>query len=213
MIRHPTEIRNLRFVLWICLSCLALAGCAPSRLETNYYVLAAVRQGEPAQGSGDVSLEVRRFSVDATFANKSLVYRLDEFRYETDYYHEFLIVPGVMLTEKTREWLADSGLFDRVLPTGSRLEPTYTLEGNVTALYGDFRNRSAPVAVLEIRLFLLGHRGGGETVVWTETYRTATGVPTRTADAVVGALNQGLVEILARLEADLEKALRSAPRS
>jgi len=185
-----------------------LLGCAaPGTYEKNYYVLEAAREAAPAEVRTDATLEVRRFSVDAAFADKGLVYRLDEFKYESDYYHEFLIAPGIMVTEKTRTWLADSGLFERVLPTGSRLEPTYTLEGNVTALYGDFRNESAPTAAMEIRFFLLANANARETVLFAETYRAATGVPAKTADAFVAALNESLTEILTRLEADLQKAL------
>ncbi len=206
MIRVPFRISNS--VLRICLGGLALAGCAtPGTYERNYYVLEAARQAAPAEVRTDATLEVRRFSVDAAFADKGLVYRLDEFKYESDYYHQFLIAPGVMITEKTRAWLADAGLFAHVLPAGSRPTPTYTLEGNVTALYGDFRNESAPTAVMEIRFFLLTNADAQETVAFAETYRAATGVPDRTPDAFVAALNAGLTEILTRLEADLQKTL------
>ena len=118
-----------------------------------------------------------------------------------------------MITERTRDWLADSGLFTRVLPVGSRIVPDYTLEGNVTALYGDFSSESAPAAVMEIRFFLLDNADGTRRWSSLETYRAATPVPDKTTEVFVEALNKSLADILARLEADLQKALAGKPNA
>jgi cholesterol transport system auxiliary component len=138
---------------------------------------------------------------------RQLVYRVTEFRYETDYYHQFVTLPGVMITEKTRNWLADAGLFRQVVPPGSPVVPTYILDGNVTALYGDFTDPSAPMAVAEIRFSLLSSPGSGENVIFSRTYRATTPLTARTADAVVAALDRDLTEILTRLTADLQDVL------
>ncbi len=190
-----------------------LVGCAVGTGERDrkYYLLEAVRQGPPATLRREVTLRVRRFDVDTAFADKGFVYRIGEFRYESDYYHEFLVAPGTMIAEQTRDWLADSGLFKRVLPVRSPLESTYLLEGNVTALYGDFTNKAAPEAVLEIRFFLVSPADAGEKAVFARTYRTVTPVPDRTAEDFIGALSRSLAEILTHLEADLQKALAERP--
>jgi len=199
------------FYLWpfiFCLLPLVTGGCAGGRsYEEHHYILEAIRPGAPEPLRRDATLEVHRFSVDTAFAGKGLVYRLGEMKYETDYYRQFLIAPGTMITERTRRWLADSGLFHYVLPVGSRVTPTYTLEGNVTALYGDFADESAPAAVMEIRFFLLDNAGGRERIVFAQTYRAATPVRDRTAEVFLTALNTSLAEILTRLEADLRKTL------
>jgi cholesterol transport system auxiliary component len=153
------------------------------------------------------TLSVQRFSVDAAFAERNLVYRLDEFKYEPDYYREFLVTPSAMITEETRQWLANSGLFSEVLPRGSRLQAAYSLEGSVTALYGDFRDEAAPVAVMEIRYFLLRRETAGQTVVFTRTYRATRPIPIRTPEALIDALSKDLTEILTRFEADLRQSL------
>lgn len=190
---------------------LVAGGCATgtSRQERDF-ILEAVRQDEPLRPVVAGSLEVHRFSVDAEFAGKNLVYRIGEFEYEVDYYRQFLIAPGTMITERMRDWLADSGLFAQVLPLGSRISPDYTLEGNVTALYGDFAKGSAPAAVMEIRLFLLDNTGGTEKVAFAETYRSATPVTERTAEVFVQALNRSLVDILGRFERDVQKTFPGA---
>jgi cholesterol transport system auxiliary component len=150
-------------------------------------------------------LEVHRFSVNNAFVTRNLVYRLGEFKYEVDYYRQFLIPPGTMITEQTRGWLTDAGVFTLVLPVGSRVTPDYTLEGNVVALYGDFSNPSAPAAVMEIRFFLLDNTSRREKVIFAESYRAAVPVPDRTAEVFVNALNKALADILGRLETDLQK--------
>jgi ABC-type uncharacterized transport system auxiliary subunit len=180
------------------------SGCFPrAAADRKYYVIEAVRQGEPAARRSDAALRLRRFEVDAAFATRQLVYRIEEFRYESDYYHQFLVSPGTIIMTQTRDWLEDSGLFARVTTTDSRLASTYTLEANVKALYADFANKSAPEAVVEIRFFLLDGTGGEGSVVLAQTYRAVSGISARTAPAVVEALSRSFQEILTRLEADV----------
>jgi cholesterol transport system auxiliary component len=220
--RKPVDTRRVvPQVSWMLgLPCLCLVflgsfagGCATgSSGEKQQYILEAVRPGEAVQPVVEGSLEVHRFSVDAAFATRNLVYRLGRFEYETDYYRQFLIAPGTMITEQTRDWLADSGLFTRVLPMGSRLAPGYTLEGNVTSLYGDFSKGSTSAAIIEIRFFLLDNANGTEEVAFARTYRIATPVQDRTAEIFVDALNRSLADILTRLEADLKEAFSGKGR-
>jgi len=201
----PLRLALLGFAVVLC-------GCAQSATAgRKYYVLDTVREGGPAQVHTDATLRLRRFNVDEAFASRQLVYRLDEFRYEPDYYRQFLVLPGVMLTEETRDWLANSGLFGRVTSVGSRVESAYLLEGNVTALYADFTRASAPAAVMEIRFFLLSGAEGNESVSLAQTYKATTPISARTAEAVLEALSGDLKEILARLEADIQRVLALKP--
>jgi ABC-type uncharacterized transport system auxiliary subunit len=195
-------------------STLMLSGCGQSATaDRKFYIIDAVRAGKPAAVHSDATLRVRRFNVDEAYATKQLVYRLDEFQYESDYYHQFLVLPGIMITEKARDWLADSGLFGRVSSVGSRLESTYMLEGNIIGLYADFMNRSAPTAIMEMRVFLLAGGDANESVALSETYRASSPLSDKTAEAVVEAFSKNLAEILAHLEADLQRALAASTDS
>jgi len=190
------------------LSAIAIGGCGQGATAVQeYYILEAARKAAPITTPIDATLEVRRLTVDAAFASKNLVYRTGEFKYEPDFYREFLISPASMITEHTRRWLADSGLFKQVLPTGSQIAPTHTLEGTVSALYGDFRDESAPQAVLEIRYFLVDHKTPDGSVVFWRSYRAANTIASRTVQSHMDALSQALADILTRLEADLQTAL------
>ena len=142
---------------------LVLSGCArPVSANSRFYMLQAPRPAAPAVREGKAVLAVPRFTIDAAYANRGLVYRLDEHRYESDAYNEFLVSPTVMITERTRDWLAQSGLFAQVLGSGSGAEPTHRMEANIAAIYGDFRDKRAPKAVMEIRFFLLRIEGGAD---------------------------------------------------
>ncbi|MCL5278698.1 MAG: PqiC family protein [Planctomycetes bacterium] len=194
------------------ISGLLLSGCGQSAIaERKYYVLDTVRAGPPDAIHTDATVRLRRFNVDEAFAGRSLVYRVDEFRYEPDYYHQFLVLPGVMITEEARDWLANSGLFARVTAVGSRVESTYLLEGNVIDLYADFTQKAPPEAIMEIRFFLLAGPEADESVVLSQTYRAATPISAKTAEAIVGALSQSLADILTRLEADIAKIVARPP--
>lgn len=204
--------RALRVFTPVCpclvLAALVFGGCAATvPPERQHYIIEASRQGPPVQTPVDAAVQVHQFNVDAAFAPRTLVYRLGEFRYEADYYRQFLISPSMMITEQTREWLADARLFNRVLPAGSRIAPDYLLEANVTALYGDFSSESASTAVMDMQFFLVEEADGQERVVFAKTYRAVTPVPNRTAEVFVKALSKDLGDILSSLETDLQKAV------
>jgi len=181
-------------------------GCFPrSADDRRYFIVDATREVKPTAVRPGATLRLRRFEVDAAFASRQLVYRIDEFRYESDYFSQFLVAPGVMIMTETRDWLEDSGLFVRVSATAGRLVAAYTLDANVKALYADFRNREAPVAVVEIRFLLVDGTGAQEEVLLSETYHATAPIAARTAEAVVAGLSRSLETILSRLEADLRK--------
>jgi cholesterol transport system auxiliary component len=195
----------------LALSALAIGGCGQGSYGREYYIIEAVRNAGPAEAKSDESLEIRRFNISTAFASRNLIYRLGEYQYEPDYYRQFLIAPAIMITEETRHWLAGSGLFKLVLPSGSQITPTYTLQGIVTALYGDFTDKAAPTAVVRIRFFLMQHKDGSDTVVFSQAYRTASPLPDRTGRSLIDAFSKDMAEMLTQLEADLAKFLATKP--
>lgn len=186
---------------------LILTGCNVRQAhDKKYYVLSAVRQAESTGAETGSILDVRRLTIDSAFGGKRLVYRIGDFEYESDFYNEFLVSPSAMITEKMRNWLSASGLFERVLDMGSVIDPTHIIEGNITALYGDFRNKSAPAATMEIRVFLLKAQPSGESVpVFGKTYESTLAVESAGPEGLIKALDRCLEEILSILEKDLRQ--------
>jgi cholesterol transport system auxiliary component len=168
------------------------------------YVLDPVRPDEPAGAPTKDILEVRRFMIDSAFQSKNLVYRTADLTYETDFYHEFLVSPAALIREATRNWLAQSNLFARVVDAGGHVDPTYALEANITALYGDARANGAPQAVLEMRAFLLRVDGPDDAiVVHSRVYSVSQQAVTADADGLVAGFNACLQTILTDLERDV----------
>lgn len=200
--------RNKLF-LWLSATVIAVSGsgCGPKGYNKRYYVLDVKRKAGPVKTGKDVILEVRRFTIDSAFDSKGLVYRKADFEYESDFYNEFLISPADMVTEKTRTWLSQSGLFARVLDKGSAIEPTHTLEGNITALYGDFRDKSSPLAVMQLRIFLIENKASKESIMLGKTYDASSDTSSEGAEGLVEALDGCLGKILADLEKDLRGKL------
>jgi cholesterol transport system auxiliary component len=182
-----------------------LTGCGRMSYSKRTYILDATRQPEPGEAESHATLDVRRFTIDSAYAGKGFVYRRGEHEYESDFYNQFLISPAVMVSEKTRHWLCRSGICGRVLVPGSRIESTHTLEANITALYADVRDKSSPLAVMELRAFLIANNPAVESVLLGKTYRASCPLQSNTPEAFVEALDKCLAEILTNLEKDLKK--------
>jgi cholesterol transport system auxiliary component len=184
-----------------------LTGCGRTSYSKRTYILDAARQPEPGQAENHATLTVRRFTIDSAFADKGFVYRRGEHEYESDFYNQFLISPAVMISEKTRQWLCRSGICERVLVPGSRIESTHTLEANITALYADVRDKSSLRAVMKLRAFLIANNNNDESVILGERYQASCPLQSDTPEAFIEALDKCLAEILTSLEKDLKKEL------
>ena len=179
-----------------------LSGCGYNRRN---FVLEVSRDRPQQEIRKDVVLDVQSFNADTAFSNRSLVYRKNQSEYETDFYNQFLIMPEDMITEKTRSWLSESGLFELVLEPGSHIDASHVLEGNIITLYGDFRDKSSPKATMKIRFFLI--KLSGKSVVFAKTYETTSESNERTAKSLVEAFDNCLTNILSDLEEDLREHL------
>lgn len=184
------------------------SGCASRRTYAKQeFVLEATRPASPARQPHEVVLAVRDFTVNPVYEGRGLIYRRSESKYEADFYNEFLVAPHVLLSSQTRNWLSRSGMFKTVLDPGSLVEPTHVLEGNVLALYGNFRDRDLPQAVIQIRIFLIAGTRSQPKVIFTRDYQASQEAQARTPDALVTAFDECLVQILSALEEDVGKAL------
>lgn len=187
---------------------LAVSGCSLPKIpapEKRFYTLNAHRGETLPPATQKSVLKVRPFDISPGFQGRELVYRLGDHEFESDYYNLFFVPPGPAVTQQIRQWLRDSGIFSNVMEEGSIVNADFALEGSVTSLYGDFRDRTAPKAVLEVQVFLLQNGIESYNVLFQKTYRQETPFVFSGADssALAGALNAGLAEILKEFEGDL----------
>ena len=186
---------------------IVLSGCMGDRVSYSQrnFILQANRDLPHIQKSKDIVLSVQDFNGDDLYTNKNFVYRIGQSEYETDFYNQFLLRPEDMITSKTRRWLSDSGLFKLVLEPGSYSDATEMLEGNLLALYVDFRDKQTPKAVLKVRFFVLDL--SDKSVLYSNTYEVTSTAKDNSVESLVGAFNESLVKVLSELEKDLQKNL------
>ena len=204
-----TPKRCIYFCIGLMMATCAFSGCRSTiTYDKTQYVLDPDRTDAPVTTPSEAVLEVRGFMADSAFGDKNFVYRTDELTYETDFYHEFLVSPATMIREATRNWLAQSNRFTRVVDAGGYVEPTYTLEANITALYGDVRDKDAPKAVMELRVFLLKVEGSRDPVVLhARVYSAVHEASTADPDGLAAGFDACLQTILSDLEKDLAAKL------
>lgn len=171
----------------------------------DYFALDISREGEPKNTGDGKTILVRDFVVSPRYEDKGFVYRIGDLTYETDYYNEFVVPPGVLLGGDLREWLSESGLFALVTDMQSSMRPDSILEGRVTELYGDMREKGAEKAVLEIKLFLFENTSPDPTLRFQRTYREEIPLRERSPTALAEGWNEGFREILIALAEDLAK--------
>ncbi|MEO8752534.1 MAG: ABC-type transport auxiliary lipoprotein family protein [Casimicrobiaceae bacterium] len=181
------------------------AGCARPGPVKGTYLLEPPNPAPVAKTQAGL-LRVGSVTVGAPFRGRNFVFRETELKYETDYYHEFLVAPAANIGEVTARALGAAKVFTAVTPPGVIVDPDWALEGFVDALYGDARNVDKPTAVLTITYFLRRANGDAGVPVWSKTYERRVPFTSGSAGAYVGALNSALGEILAELAKDLAAA-------
>jgi cholesterol transport system auxiliary component len=197
--------------LWIAAVAVSsiIAGCVgveKSYPDKHYFVLESRRAGALSNSKGSGVLQVASIRVSPRYEGRSFVYRRSDANFEADFYNQFLVAPGSLLSEEVRQAIAVSQLFQYVIGSTSSLEPTHVLEGTVNTLYGDFRDPSSPKAVLEMDFFLTKESPAKSEIVAQRRYAQAVAITGRTPEALIKGWNEALDAIMAALVADLKAA-------
>jgi hypothetical protein len=108
-----------------------------------------------------------------------------------------------LLTAQVRRWFEASGKFRAVVDSASKADASWNLEGNVTALYGDYRDPATPKAVLEMQFLLLTDQRSAPQIVFQKAYQQAVPLEGRGPEELTGGWSRALGAILTALEADL----------
>lgn len=209
----PTPLRN---AVWLLLCATLLSGCGlglsrPAPVK-HYYLLETTSPASeaPAQkfeppAAHAFAVRITGFEVAPPFADRALVYRIDEQRYESDFYNEFFVAPRSMVTSRITEWLSGRKIFAAVLPSSSALESPYAMEGLVNAMYGDLRSSAEPSAVFTMQVFVTETRTSERPIVLERTYSHTVRVADRSAAGIAAGMSLAFQQCLADLETDLRK--------
>ncbi len=185
-----------------------LVGCGlsrPSPVKQTYLI----RVQPPAQQTAaprPATLKIGAIQVAAPFRGRSLVYRLSELSYESDFYNEYFVAPAAMVTDATGSWLAAAGIFRDVVPAAVNASGDYVLEGFVSEFYGDDRDKSKPAAVITAKFFLIDNRTLSGVPVWQAELTQRVPMSSRSPEQVAAALGTGLTAVLGDLTTQLASA-------
>ena len=178
-------------------------------LAKHYYLLETAPKPADAPPAHAYAVRVTGVEVAAPFSERSMVYRLEQERYESDFYNEYFVAPRAMITSKLVEWLSMRRVFTTTLPPSSTLDAPYAIEGQVTALYGDVRDKAKTAAVFGMQVFVTDSNPD-KRIMLERTCAQQVPVSDRSADAISKGLSQALQQCFAELEADL-RALKLSP--
>ncbi len=204
---NRTPVLVLSLGLLIAFAC----GCGTQRAyDYRYFVLSVDHEAAAGATTRADILKIRNFRISDRYNRTELTYRTAEMSIESDYYRRYIVPPESLVTEETRRWLQAGHVFSQVLDATSRATAQFSLEGNVSALYGDFRPELSPgsyKAVMEIQFVLIDERKADNTVVFHQSYRSEQPLSRPATDELIQGLNLALKDILTRMESDLKKTL------
>ena len=165
--RRRNAGRNAALILVLAAAVLA-AGCSltrPSPVKQTYLLDPALPAPVAKMQPGTV--RVGTVNVAAAFRGRSFVVRDTEFRFDSDFYHEFFVPPGVMLADSTARALARAKVFSVTTRPGVVVDADWVLDGFVGTLHADahrarlrLRHRRGQCGVEQVRL--LDGRGPGQ---------------------------------------------------
>lgn len=201
------SIKQVKFVLAV-VAATALAGCSTFNRPYPQKELFGIDPGQPAATravDGETRtgvLRVRRLVVSSPYGERSFLYKVGEGRYETDYYHGFITTPALMLTGSLVGWLGQTGPYASVVEPRSGANAEAVLEGNVTALYGDYTGGKT-AAVVETKFILLDERDAAGRVLMEKTYRARVPVAGMGPEQMAVGMGKAWRQVLEQLTEDL----------
>jgi cholesterol transport system auxiliary component len=198
---NPSSKLFITLVVALCAGCVGIERSYPDK---RYFVLEAIASPTNPNPSTNEILRVSAIRVSPKYADRSFVYRTSEAGYESDFYNQFLVSPSSLITEEVRKGLIGSEVFKYVIGASNQSQPGYVLEGNVNALYGDFRNPNSPRAVLEMEFFLTSEIPAKPGILMQKRYAKSLPLTGRSPEGLVKGWDQALEEILTSLAADVK---------
>jgi len=200
-------MRRDTFLLF-CMFFILAAGClgvSQPYPDITMYSIHLEPEANQEKEEGALALKMKKFYVSPRFESKSLVYKTSNHTYETDYYNRFIIPPSTMITEQVSHWLASSPKIRYLADSRFTREVDYTLEGRVLELYGDFRNKENPKAVLTVEIVLLDEEESPPKAIIQEIYNEEIALNEASVSELIAAFNQGFENIMQEFESDLEE--------
>ena len=185
---------------------LSIVGCSIKQepIEVTHWRLMPQRSGVAKSNAIQYWLTQGTISVTSPFDTKSFVYRLDEQKFEKDFYNDYVTMPSEMLAAATRQWMNDSGIFQFTVGNANSLMPLYLLQGTVDEMYTDFRSGQTPSVVLTVEYYLSRTDGlKKNNVLFRKKYLQKEPISDNSAKTIAKSQQIALSKVLVELEKDL----------
>jgi uncharacterized lipoprotein YmbA len=191
-----------------------LSACSlPTRapVTPTSWLVAPQRTAAPLKQQSAYWLKIGSVSVAPPFDGKSLVYRINDQRYEKDFYNVYSTIPSEMIGNAEREWINKSNIFAVAVGQNNSFFPYYTLQATVNEFYGDYRVR--PEAVVSVEFFLTTTNDGKTNpLLGSNRYTKRIALKDNTPEALVLGQQQALAEIFKQYEEQLYKYAGNLPK-
>ena len=187
--------------------CSLLAGCGeqgvPVPSDRFHRLVVGAPQTVYQTPKLDGTMEVDRFRAAGILEDRAIIFvEHDSPNVMHQYhYHLWADAPTRMLQTVTMEYLRDARVADQVVVTGMRIDPTYTLIGDIKKLEHVVGNSSS--VMVELEFGLREHKDGS--VVWVKNYSAGRTVKDDSVGAATLAISESVEEILDNLSADLAR--------
>jgi uncharacterized lipoprotein YmbA len=191
------------FALALLLTACSLRSPAP---DPTIFSLVANRPAAAPAAPLPYSVRVRDFRQSIEIDTRSLVYRLDEVRFATDFYNVYLATPAALVAQNTETWLRQAVLFTSIVGTNVPVDTDFVLDAEVLVIFGDYRDPARPAAMIAVHYYLWKETGATRTLVFNKPYVQRVPIATATPDALVRGFSTGLGNILGEFERDLRAA-------
>jgi len=188
-------------LLWgLALWSVLLGGCSLTkpRPEVRHYALALTVPEVPA-GRAKLSLIVYSFTARDPYGQDLMVYRASPYRLDFYNYHRWAATPAELVTDWTRRYLREAGLFAKVFPTTDG-NADWILSG-VIQQFAEVDHEQSWEAALAIDFWLT--QADQHSPFWFQSYTATQPAEKRNPEAIAAAMSRNLENILARLTADL----------
>lgn len=149
------------------------------------------------------TVEVERFDAAGVLQGRPIVFVQNDNPNVLHQYQYQLWVdsPTRLLQHATVDYLRQANLADQVVPSGLRIEPTYTLVGDIRQLEHVIGNSTSVVVELEFKL----REHKEDRLVWLKSYKATRAVKDGTVGAATRAMSEAISDIMAELAADLAR--------
>jgi cholesterol transport system auxiliary component len=148
-------------------------------------------------------LAVAFAEVTSQFSGEEFVYRTSEDRWESDPYNGFVIPVPEMVTQATRRWMEDTGMYMDVVAPRVGGPADFVLNCSVRDFYGDFRDPASPRAVVKMEVELLTGSPYERRRVAVWPISSGTPLAERTPAGLVRAWNESMRTALTQLQGNL----------